>query len=67
MTPKQAMDQALFLRYLAGTGQMDYEEAKIKAEPLLAEVNEASKAIAKKYNRSPQKMTFATLPMRSPK
>lgn len=42
-------------------GELTYEQAKAEAEPLIEEIYQQSKAIAKKYNKRAIRLSFASL------
>lgn len=46
------------IRTAMDLGQITYEEAKIKAAPIINEINARSKEIAKKYGKSHRNFTF---------
>lgn len=48
--------QAIRGQYLRG--EIDLDQAKAKVEPLLKEMNEKAKAIAKEYGKSYKPLTF---------
>lgn len=43
------------------SGKISYEDAKKQAMPIIDDIYEQSKVIAKKYNRKPSKLSFAAL------
>lgn len=42
-------------------GAITYEEAKVRTYPLLQQINEALKLLAKEFNRKPKRITFFDL------
>lgn len=42
-------------------GEITYAEAKIEAQPIIDEINAKAKELAKKYNTTAPKMSFAAM------
>jgi hypothetical protein len=53
----QARIQAIRRRLLSG--ELSYFQAKVEAEPIIAEINNTAKRLAKKYNLPASKVSFA--------
>lgn len=49
------------IKYKMQIGIIDYYQAKIEAEPIIAEMNKKGKEIAKKFNQRFKPFTFAGL------
>ena len=49
------------IKYKMQIGLITYYEAKAEAEPIIEEMNEKGKVIAKKYNQKFKPFTFASL------
>ena len=43
------------------SGKITYDEAKVRAQPFIDEMNEKARAIAAKYGKKHQGFTFASL------
>jgi len=43
------------------SGELSYDEAKAAAQPTIDRINDRAKAIAKKYNKRPQLVSFAAI------
>ena len=54
-----AKEQLMLIRSAFYAGKLTYDEAKVKAQPFLDEINKQAVIIAKKHNQKPFKASFA--------
>lgn len=50
-----------YIRKRMLSGQITYDQAKAEAQPIIDNINDRAKVIAKKYNRKASKVSFAAI------
>lgn len=64
MTELTPLDKLQIIKMQLRNAEITHPEARLLAKPLIIEVNNRVKEIAKKYNRKPRLFTFENLIMR---
>jgi polyhydroxyalkanoate synthesis regulator phasin len=54
-------EQMKAIRQAMLRGDITYEQARVQAQPIINQINAKSKEIAKKYNMSASKVSFAAM------
>lgn len=57
----ELLAEARAIKFASRFGEISYEEAKRRTGPMLDQINNAGKFIAKKYKRDFKKITFSDL------
>lgn len=61
MTAQELRDRIDEIRGALVHGELSYDEAQVKARPIIDEMNRRGQEVAKKYGKSFRPFTFASL------
>lgn len=61
MTGQELRNNLDKIRHSLASGSISYDEAKIKAQPIIEVMNNKAKEVAKQFGKKPIKFSFASL------